>query len=141
MIEEGLVLLIQTALAGSPPNLPGVPGGYGDSLPKDTITAATPMAWVYKTVSREPDFTLAGETDWAQWNVQIDCHGKTKANAITLRKAIADVLSGGFRGALSDTDDTIVNGIFEEDSPPSGFSDANLTFVEALEYQVLYRQT
>jgi hypothetical protein len=141
MIELGLVTFIQAGLAGSPPT-PTVPGGYGDVLPMDTIAAATPAAWVYRTVHAMPDYTLDGnQTDWTEWYVQIDCHGMTKAAAITLRKAIADVMSGGYKGAFPDPDATFVHGIYEEQRPPSGFSDANRTYVESLEYRVIYQST
>jgi hypothetical protein len=147
LVEQGLVILVQTPLAAAGPPLSRVAGGYGDILPKDAITPPTgnspgnPMAWVYKTVSRVPDYIVAGRTGWTEWNVQIDCHGVTKANAIALRQAVWETLRGGFQGVMADPDATFIFGIYERDWPPSLFSDANRTFVEPLEYQVIYQQT
>lgn len=142
MVELGFVEYIQAGLGSASPPI-SVPGGFGDKLPENTIVpgGSTTAAWVYKTVDRVPEYVLAGRTGWTEWNVQIDCHGITKANAIALRQAIWEVLKNGLNGTFSDPDSTFVFQIFERDWLPSMFNDDSHTYVEAIEYQVIYQQT
>jgi hypothetical protein len=132
-------MLIQAALGGSPP-VAGVTGGFADQLPKDQVSAAAPMAWTYKTIVLEPDYVIGGQTGWTDWHVQIDCHGFTAANAITLLRSIDSVLRGGFRGVLPDPDSTYVFQTIRQGPAVSGFSDADRTYVRSLEYLVSYQQ-
>lgn len=139
MVEEGLVRMIQAGVAGSPPSLT-VPGGFFAELPKDTISAAAPMAWSYRSILSEPEFVLGSQTSWVDWTVQIDCHGFTAKDAIRLARAVDGVLRGGFEGTLSDADHTKVRGIFRQAPQVDGYNDANRTYVRSLEYLVQYLQ-
>lgn len=134
MIEAGLVLLIQGGIGGI------APGGFAVQLAKDQISAAAPMAWTYRSITSEPTYVLEGQDALTGWEVQIDSHGYTMANAITLARAIDGVLRGGFQGTLSDPDHTVVLGIFRRDPFIDGFSDANRSYVRTAEYLVQYYQ-
>lgn len=140
MVEEGFALLLQAGIPGSPATLIGVLGPFADVLPKDTISAATPMAVVYKTITLRPDYVLGGQTGWTDWTVQIDCHGASAPQAITLMRAVDAVLRGGFQGNLPDADSTYVFQVERLPGAPSGYSDANRSWVRSLEYVVSYQQ-
>ena len=132
-------MLIQVALAGSPP-VATVPGGYADTLPPDQITAAAPMAWAYRDIYSEPEYVLGGQTGWTELHVQIDCFGYAAANALELRNAIYNVLRGGYRGTLPDPDATYVFQIVGLRKIPSAFLTADRTWVRKLECIVQYQQ-
>jgi len=140
VLEQGLVLLIQTALAGSPP-VATVPGGFYAQLPKDQIDATKTMAWTYRFIHSEPSYFIGGQDPFTAATVQIDCHGYTQANAITLALAIDKILRGVFRGTLADPDATVVDSIFREPTFLDGFSDANRSYVRSLEYLINYIQS
>ena len=137
MVEQGLVMLIQSGL-GTPPI---APGGWAVELPKDQVSPAAPMAWTYRSIDSDPTYLLNGQDGFTGWYVQIDCHGYTMANAITLARAIDGVLRGGYAGTLPDPDHTVVVGIFRQNHFLDGFSDANRTYVRTLEYLIQYNQT
>src|SRR3989442_15415239 len=109
-MEQGLVMLIQGALGGSPP-VASCPGGYFAELPKDQISPTFPMAWTYRSVTSEPSIILSGQDGFTSWLVQIDCHGNTAADAIHLARAIDKILRGGFKGVLADPHATYVDSI------------------------------
>jgi len=136
LIEEGLFQLIQAGL-GTPPI---ASGGWGLQLPKDQISAATPMAWTWHSLVSMPDYVLEGQTGFTEWETQIDCHGYTMANAMQLARAIDGVLRGGWSGVLPDSDHTLVFGIFKKPGLIDGFSDVNRSYVRTLEYCVQYEQ-
>ena len=136
MIEQGLVMLIQSGL-GSPPI---APGGWAVQLPENQVSAANPMAWTYRSITSDPSYVLEGQDGFTGWEVQIDCHGVTMTNAITLARAIDGILRGGFRGTLSDPDSTVVQGIFRTSAFLDGFNDVSRTWVRSLEYLVQYNQ-
>jgi hypothetical protein len=136
MIEAGLVALIQAGL-GTPPI---APGGFAVQLPKDQISSASPMAWTYRGIITDPTYVLEGQDAFTDWEVQIDCHGYTMANAIALARAIQGVLRGNWSGVLPDPDHTVVFGVQQEPLGPDGFSDANHSYVRTLEYKIQYAQ-
>jgi len=136
MIEAGLVTLIQAGL-GTPPM---APGGFAVQLPKDQISSTSPMAWTYRGIIVEPTYVLEGQDAFTEWEVQIDCHGYTMANAITLARAIQGVLRGNWSGVLPDPDHTVAFGVQQEQLGPDGFSDANRSYVRTLEYKIQYAQ-
>ena len=130
-------MLIQQGL-GNPPI---AEGGWGVQLPKDVlISDANPMAWTWHSIVSDPTYTLEGQAGYTSWEVQIDCHGMTMANAMTLARAIDGVLRGGFQGFLPDPDNTYVHGIFRQGPFIDGFSDLNHSFVRSLEYRIDYDQ-
>lgn len=137
MIEQGLVMLIQSGL-GSPPL---AAGGFLATLPKDQISPSNRMAWAYRSISSEPEYVLNGQTGWTEWHVQIDCHGYAGADAIALARAIDGVLRGGFRGHLADPDATYVFGIFRLPPFVDGYNDTNRSYVRSLEYVIQYQQS
>lgn len=136
MIEQGLVLLIQSGL-GSPPM---APGGFAAQLPKDQISASAPMAWTYESIDSLPEYLLSGQSDWTEWRVRINCHGNVMADAINLARAIDRTLRGLSVGPLPDPDHTFVHGLYRESSFIDGFSDANRSFVRSFEYVIQYSQ-
>jgi len=137
MVEQGLVLLIQSGL-GVPPM---APGGFAVQLPKDQISVDSPKAWTYRSIVSEPTYVLEGQDGLTGWEVQLDCHGNTMLDAIALARAIDGVLRGGYSGALPDSDRTLVQGIFRQGTFLDGFSDSNRSYVRTLEYLVMYYQT
>jgi hypothetical protein len=137
VVEQGLVLLIQSGISSLTPS---VPGGFAAELPKDQISASSPMAWTYRSITSEASYHLGGQDAFTGWNVQIDCHGYTMANAIALARAIDGVLRGIYQGTLPDTDQTFVQGIFRDPQFVDGYSDANRSFVRTMEYLVQYDQ-
>jgi hypothetical protein len=136
MIEAGFVLLVQAGL-GSPPL---APGGFAVQLPKDQISPVTPYAWTYRSIVSDPTYVLEGQDPFTSWEIQLDCHGYTMQNAITLARAVDVVLRGGYSGVLSDTDRTRVFGIFRRGPFLDGYSDANRSFVRTMEYEIQYAQ-
>jgi hypothetical protein len=136
MIEQGLELLIQSAL-GNPPM---APGGFNSQLPKDFISPTNQCAWTYRSITSEPSYTLGGQDGWTSLEIQIDCHGYSAANAFTLARAIESILRGGYSGTLSDPDRTVVQGIFRTGTYIDGFSDVNRSYVRTMEYVVQYAQ-
>jgi len=138
VIEQGLVILIQSGLSGL---TPAVPGGFAVMLqPKDLISAAVPMAWTYRSIVSEPDYVLAGQTGYTALELQIDCHGLTMANAIGLARGIDAVLRGNYAGTLADPDHTVVYGIQRQGPFLDGYADANRSYVRTLEYKIQYAQ-
>jgi hypothetical protein len=146
MVEEGLVLMIQAGLGAQ--SLGAVPGGFGTRLPKDLLSVSTPLAWSWKSVPPfDVDIVLGGQGSWAEWHVQIDCHaflkelgGPGAAGAIQLARAIDNTLRGGWQGTLSDSDHTVVEGIFREPDFHDGEDDIVRSFVRSIEYAVQYYQ-
>ena len=146
MVEEGLVLLIQSGLGAQ--SLGGVPGGYATRIPKDLLSVQCPLAWCWKSVPPwEGDITLGGQGQWTEWHVQIDCHaflkdlgGPGPAGAIQLARAIDNTLRGGWRGTLADPDHTEVQAIVREPEFHDGEDDLIRSFVRGLEYLVVYYQ-
>lgn len=137
MVEAGFVLLIQNGLTTANVN---VPGGFAVELPKDLISGTTTQAWTYRSILSTPTYLLNGQDPLTMWEVQIDCHGFTMADAITLARAIDGVLRGSYAGTLPDADNTVVQGIFRLPSQIDGFNDINRSFVRSLEYRVTYVQ-
>jgi hypothetical protein len=117
-----------------------VSGGFAVQLPKDLICATNTMAWTYRSIVSEPLYVLEGQDALTTWQVQIDAHGYTMADAIRLSRAIDGVLRGSWSGALPDGDATRVNGIFRLPTMVDGFSDANRSYVRSTEYEVHYYQ-
>jgi hypothetical protein len=136
VIEQGLVQLIQAGL-GTPPL---APGGWAVQLPPNQITDTAPMAWTYHSLSAEPSYTLASQDGFTSWELRVDCHGRTMADAIRLARAIDGVLRGGYSGKLPDDDATFVHGIFRRGPYVDGFSDLNRSYVRTMEYLVNYNQ-
>lgn len=135
LIEEGLVLLVQSGLT-----VVTAPGGFFAQLPKDQISAANPRAWTYRFITSEPNYNLNGQDGFTAATVQIDCHGYAAADAIALARAIDKVLRGAFKGALADPDATYVDSIFRREPFVDGFSDVNRSYVRSLEYLINYNQ-
>ena len=134
-IEQGFVNLVSNGL-----NNPAV-NGYAVQLPANCITFENPQAWSYRSIISTPLYSLNGQNSFTKLEVQLDCHGYKMSDAITLARQIQNVLSGGWSGTLSDSDSTVVQGIFQLPSFTDGYSDANKTFVRSLEYLIEFYQT
>ena len=146
MIDLGLVMLVQQALAGSPP-VNNVPGGWKGMLPKD-IVGSTPVgsssmirsAWIYKTKDTKPTYHLTGQDGFTGFTFVIECHGLLASDADALASAIYFVFEDIWSGVLPDPDKTVVQGIFLTDEVSGEFADNTRTFVHTLEYLVNYNQ-
>jgi hypothetical protein len=103
-------------------------------LPKDYISLSNPKAIVYHSILNEPLYTLNGQNKLMTWEVQIDCHGFTMQDAITLANTVDKVLSGGLGDSVT------IEAIFKLPSQVDGYSDSNRTFIRSLEYQIHYIQ-
>lgn len=106
-------------------------------LPKDQISALSPMALAYRSITSDPDYNLQGP-GVCEWHVQIDCHGYDTPDPINLSKAVKHILDKGFSGTFSDPDATRVAGIYRMPGQVDGFSDANRSYVRSLEYVIQY---
>jgi hypothetical protein len=136
MVEEGFVLFVQNALAAlTPPVTP--PGGFMAELPRDVISAAQKQAWTYRSIVADPEYNLRGP-GVCEWQVQIDCHGYAPDDAVSLARAVQKALDPGFTGTFADPDSTFVVGLFRLPHQVDLFSDANRTYVRALEYAVQF---
>ena len=137
MIEAGIVQLINAGIASA---YPGLTGGFSSQLPENFLSNANPWSWCYRSIMSKPLYMLSGQGALTEWEVQIDCHGKTAANSIGVARAIDGVLRGGYSGTLSDSDSTVVLGVFRLPSQVDGFNDDAHTFVRSLEYNIQYIQ-
>jgi hypothetical protein len=135
-IEAGFVQLVQSGL-GSPPL---APGGFLSQLPKDLLSNGTTMAWVYKSINAEPNYFLDGQDPYTVVKLQLDCHGLTAVDSLTLAAAITKALRGGFSGPLPDADATQCLGIFDQGTNLDGYDAVNRSFVRSLEYEIIFLQ-
>src|SRR5258708_32764523 len=126
MIEQGFVGLVQGT---STVKAIATAGGFLAELPKDQGLPS----WSYTTVADSADYVLAGPVDLGSWNVQIDCYGATREQAVLLAAAIDAVLNG-YAGTLADPDQTVVQGIFRINKRDC-FADARPTAPRMFEYQ------
>jgi hypothetical protein len=140
MIEQGLVALIQNGIASLKLDPRG--NGVAVMLPKDLLSpgGSVTMAWTYRGIVSTPTYVLEGQDAYTEWEIQIDCHGQTMVQAMTLARAIDGVLRGGYSGTLPDPDNTRVFGIQRIGPYLDGYSDANRSFVRTLEYKIDYAQ-
>jgi hypothetical protein len=129
MIEQGLVLLVQgdATVVGISPT-----GGFLAQLPKDFSLPS----WIYEVVSDPTDYELQGPVSQSSTRIQLKCIGASGAQAISLAKAINDVLSG-YHGTLTDADSTVVHGIFKTNSIDF-FDDNARNYIRILEYLVCF---
>lgn len=129
MIEDGIVQLVQTD--------PTVAaqctfGGFWLSLPK-----GTPLpSWSYQVISEPTEYTLRGRTDLMPRHLQIDVFAMEGAQALSLARAIDNVLSG-WKGTLPDAQATVVQGIFR-DNELDFFDDASRTYRRMIEFFINY---
>lgn len=138
MVEQGLALYLQGQLAALAPPVVAVGPFFAAQISKDGLSATTPMAFGYRSILENPNYTLKGR-GVCEWEVQIDCYGNSAANAITLADAIQGILDKGFRGTFSDPDTILVESIARIDGPKiDGFIDSNRTYVRSLEYAITY---
>lgn len=126
MIEQGLVLLVQGAPAVAAIATAG--GGFLDTLPKDFQLPS----WAYSIVSDPVEYELTGPVSLGSTRIQIDCFGATGADAIRLAKAIDAVLIG-YRGTMTDPDETNVQGCFRTNKIDF-FDDEARNYRRMLEY-------
>jgi hypothetical protein len=137
MLEQGIVILVNTALA-SPPFV----GGYYEVLPKG---AGLPN-WTYRTISDIPNTTLQSAKGLAMRRLQIDVYGgggATQANlgsdAIDLASSIDNILNG-YAGILPDTGATFVSSCFRSDIDDF-YDSVNRSWRRMLEYEIQYAQS
>jgi len=134
MVEQGLCQLIVGGVNDATVQM------FPVQLPPNHINATRPKALTYRSVLSEPLYVLEGQDPLTCWELQIDCHGFTMADAISLARAVDGVLRGGWSGTLPDPDATVVQGIFRLPGSVDGFNDASRSYVRSLEYSVRYVQ-
>jgi hypothetical protein len=131
MLESGIVKLVMAD--------PGVAaialtGGFLLELPKDEALPS----WSYRNISDQSEYGLRGEHGFVTRRLQIDCFANAKADVLLLARAINSVLSG-YRGTLTDTDQTIVFGCFRSDIQDF-FDDPGRTPRRMLEYEIQFHE-
>ena len=137
MIEQGLVTLITSGVAST---LPNMTGGFAVVLPENFVSKSNPWSWTYRSIISEPIYVLNGQDGLTAWQIQIDCHGFTMSNALSVARTIDSVLRGGYSGTLPDPDNTVVTGIFRMPSFVDGYNDISRTYIRSLEYTIHYYQ-
>lgn len=106
MIEQGLTLLLESdpAVKALSPV-----GGFFVRLPTDQSLPS----WSYRVLSDTTVYTLQGREGLMRYRIQMTSYGSTGDDCIKLAKAI-DVVLSGYRGTLTDSDNTVVQGIFRD---------------------------
>ena len=132
-VAQGLYLLIQSGTSNLAP-------GFAVQLPINQLSSTAPMAWSYRSITSVPTYTIGGQVSFTDWTVQIDSHGLTMAYAEQLAAAIDGVLRGSWSGVMSDSNNTIVNGIFRKATNVDGFRDENKSFVRSMDFCIQYYQ-
>jgi hypothetical protein len=128
VIENGIVNLLN-----STPAITAIApiGGFYGRLPQDQ----TLPSWSYMFVTDETQALLRGPDALITRRLQIDCYGEAK-DVIRLAYQIDKVLNG-FKGRLSDSEATEVNGCF-----PVGVidfpEDTQFNFRRTLEYNISF---
>ena len=134
MIEEGLVTLVNGD--GAVKAMLPAPVGFLGGLPKGTALPSWTYTWASddNTPGRGLQMPSGGLT-FAQ--VQIDCYGNTRADVVNLGRKISKALAG-FRGALADAEQTVVDSIFDSNQHDPEEDAASRTWRRVLEFQVNY---
>jgi hypothetical protein len=138
MLEQGLVTLVQSDPVVASIATNG--GGYHVQVPKDLLTPDGPPTWSYMFVGGSADITLQAERGPRIRRLQIDTYGNSSGNgadAITLSKAIDDVLNG-FSGTLADPDNTGVLSCLAGEEPSDFFDEAGRTYRRMTEYDICF---
>lgn len=98
---------------------------------------AVPLA-ILSMVSSIPAVALAGQTNWTESRVQVDCYAKTYSVARAVARAMSAVLDG-YSGTVGGTE---VQGSFrisERDLFEGGDTEADRLFRVMIEYRVVWR--
>lgn len=130
MIEEGLVKLVQGNVSVAAIAVGG--GGFLAELPKNQ----TLPSWTHMAVSEPGEYTLTGRQSLRKRRAQIDCFAADPDEAILLARAI-NLLLDGYRGTLTDADNTVVQGCFRS-NVIDFFDDAPRTYRRMLEYEIWF---
>ena len=125
MIEQGIAMLIDTALSSA--------GGTLLQAPKN---AALPT-WTYQKVSDRRWTALQSPTGLSMLRLQIDCYGNAAADVVTLSKQIRGVLNG-FRGPLPDPDATYVDSAFQSDERDAEYNPDARNWRRVMEFEICY---
>lgn len=104
----------------------------GDRIRPDVLAEGERLpAITYETVTLDPDYHLLGEAGTATSRVQFDCYALTKAEAVRIAAAIADVLAGLAGVTLTDAAnnsayffDVVRDNVFDRRDPPAAGTDA-----------------
>ncbi len=132
MLEEGIVILVNAGLGGTPN------GGFENQLPENFSTYPT---WTYRNISRVPNTTLTTFTGLQMARLQIDCYGSSTAlgaDCAALAKLISAILNG-YQGTLADPDATFVSSCFRSDLI-TYFDPAARTYRRMIEFEILFSQ-
>src|SRR5450631_2960053 len=130
MLEAGIVSLV---MANADVLAITRTGGFLVALPKDE----TLPSWTHQTLSDSGPYTLGGAHGFVTRRLEINCFGSQRADAVSLAKAIDNVLSG-YRGTLPDADATVIFGCFRSDRMDAPFDEASRTYRRMLEYEIQY---
>ena len=131
MIEQGLAKLVQSnpAVAAIAQN-----GGFLQMLPKDFPLPS----WTQQLIVENTYYSLTSVTGVRKRRIQIDCYAVDADGVVALADAIDLVLSG-YHGTLSDLDNTVVQGVFQNNAIDF-FDAASRTYRRVLDYDVWFNQ-
>jgi hypothetical protein len=129
MLEQGLVQLVNAdaTVAGITTN-----GGFGfDELAKDTVLPS----WAFRFSGGKSYPTLLGARGFRWRRLEIHCMANDADTVILLSTAINAVLEG-FSGNLPDG--TMIDCIYNENSPIDFFDASTRTYRRVHEYEVYF---
>lgn len=131
MIEQGLVMLIQSRI-GSPPM---AVGGFAGQLPTNLLGSP---AYVYSVINDPANTTLRGTRGFGNRMMEFKCYGPSALLCQQLANAIDNVLDGFRCGTLPDPDATRVDSIIRTDRIGPTFSDSARNHMITLEYSIWF---
>jgi hypothetical protein len=138
VIEQGLMLLIQSGL-GSPPM---VSGGFLDQLPENWMST-NEYGYMYRIISlpdAKDNHGLTFSVGFEKIRFEVNCYGATAAAKLTLARAVNTVLQG-FQGFLPDPDETRVYCCMRSDIMDFPYDSSARNFRRMLEFEISYNNT
>lgn len=96
-----------------------------------------PLA-IMTMVSNVPAIAMAGETNWTDSRVQIDCYATTYAGARAVARAVSALL-GGYSGTEGTTEFQGIFRISDRDLFEAGDTDRDRLYRVMLEFRVIWR--
>lgn len=136
VIEQGLVMLIQSGL-GSPPLCQG---GFLDTLPENFISASQQFGYMCRIISDSADHGLTHSVGQEKIRYEVNCYSYTGAGVLQLAKLIDQVLQG-FAGVLPDPDSTTVYCSMRSDRMDFPYDPNARNYRRMLEYEISFNNT
>jgi hypothetical protein len=146
VIQDGLALRLSNdagvkAVVGLPASRTSADSPDGDNgvFPVQAPEAAVTPYLVYNVITGTEECTLQGASGFSMLRLQVDCYGGNYGAAQALALAVRNCLKS-FSGALTDSAETNVSGIFPLGPPIDFFEDVPLEYRLMLEFEVWYQQ-